>query len=194
MRDALGPACPPIRVIPNGVDGDLFDTVPEQPRTQTFLYLGRLHPLKGLDLLAEAWRLADLGPDWRLLIAGPADGAEPPNGPGIEVIGPLYGADKARALKSSACLVLPTRSENFAIVVAEALWCRTPVISTKGAPWPELGDYWVDISAEALADALRRFAAMAPADREARFAPLFAAARDRFAWPAIARSLADDPR
>ena len=194
MRDALGPACPPIRVIPNGVDGDLFDAVPEQPRTQTFLYLGRLHPLKGLDLLAEAWRLADLGPDWRLLIAGPADGAEPPSGPGIEVIGPLYGADKARALKSAACLVLPTRSENFAIVVAEALWCRTPVISTKGAPWSELGDFWVDVSAEALADALRRFAAMAPADRDTRFAPRFAAARDRFAWPTIARALANNPR
>ena len=192
MRDALGRRCPPIRVIPNGVDGDLLDAVPDRPRTQTFLYLGRLHPLKGLDLLAEAWRLADLGPDWRLLVAGPADGAEPPYAPGIEVLGPLYGEAKARALKSASCLVLPTRSENFGIVVAEALWCRTPVICTKGAPWPELGDYWVDVTAEALADALRRFAALTPAAREARFAPLFAAARERFAWPALARALADD--
>ena len=192
MRDALGRRCPPIRVIPNGVDGDLLDAVPDRPRTQTFLFLGRLHPLKGLDLLAEAWRLADLGPAWRLVVAGPADGAEPPYAPGIEVLGPLYGEAKARALKSAACLVLPTRSENFGIVVAEALWCRTPVICTKGAPWPELGEYWVDVSAEAIADALRRFAAMSPADREARFAPLFAAARERFAWPALARALADD--
>ncbi|HIV09158.1 MAG TPA: glycosyltransferase [Candidatus Spyradenecus faecavium] len=192
MTNALGSTCPPIRVIPNGVDGDLLDAVPDRPRTQTFLFLGRLHPLKGLDLLAEAWRLADLGPAWRLVIAGPADGAEPPNDPGVEVVGPLSGADKARALKSAACLVLPTRSENFGIVVAEALWCRTPVICTKGAPWPELGEYWVDVSAEALADALRRFAALTPAAREARFAPLFAAARERFAWPALARALADD--
>lgn len=192
MRDALGRRCPPIRVIPNGVDGDLLDAVPDRPRTQTFLFLGRLHPLKGLDLLAEAWRLADLGPAWRLVVAGPADGAEPPYAPGIEVLGPLYGEAKARALKSAACLVLPTRSENFGIVVAEALWCRTPVICTKGAPWPELGEYWVDVSAEALADALRRFAALTPAAREARFAPLFAAARERFAWPALARALADD--
>ena len=192
MRDALGRRCPPIRVIPNGVDGALLDSIPEQPRTQTFLFLGRLHPLKGLDLLAEAWRLADLGPAWRLVVAGPADGAEPPYAPGIEVLGPLYGEAKARALKSAACLVLPTRSENFGIVVAEALWCRTPVICTKGAPWPELGEYWVDVSAEALADALRRFAALTPAAREARFAPLFAAARERFAWPALARALADD--
>lgn len=192
MRDALGRRCPPIRVIPNGVDGDLLDAVPDRPRTQTFLFLGRLHPLKGLDLLAEAWRLADLGPAWRLVVAGPADGAEPPYAPGIEVLGPLYGEAKARALKSAACLVLPTRSENFGIVVAEALWCRTPVICTKGAPWPELGEYWVDVTAEALADALRRFAALTPAAREARFAPLFAAARERFAWPALARALADD--
>ena len=192
IRDALGRRCPPIRVIPTGVDGDLLDAVPPQPRAQTFLYLGRLHPLKGLDLLTEAWAQSGLAREgWRLVVAGPADGAEPPRGPGIEALGPLYGADKARALKSAACLILPTRSENFGIVVAEALWCRTPVICTKGAPWPALGDFWVDVSAPALAEAMRRFAAMDAAAREARFAPLFEEARRRFAWPALAQALAE---
>ena len=75
--------------------------------------------------------------------------------------------------------------------MAEALWCRTPVICTKGAPWQELGEFWVDVSAGAIADALRRFAALSPEAREARFAPLFEEARRRFAWPALARALAE---
>lgn len=192
LRDALGRRCPPIRVIPNGVDAALLDAAPDLPRTKTFLYLGRLHPIKGLDLLGEAWARSGLAAEgWRLVVAGPADGASPPSGPGIDCPGPLAGEAKARALKAAACLVLPTRSENFGLVVAEALWCRTPVICTRGAPWPELGDFWVDVSADALADALRRFAALPPEAREARFAPLFASARARFAWPLLALALAE---
>ena len=192
LRDALGRRCPPIRVIPNGVDAALLDAAPDLPRTKTFLYLGRLHPIKGLDLLGEAWARSGLAAEgWRLVVAGPADGASPPSGPGIDCPGPLAGEAKARALKAAACLVLPTRSENFGLVVAEALWCRTPVICTRGAPWPELGDFWVPVSADALADALRRFAALPPEAREARFAPLFASARARFAWPLLALALAE---
>ena len=48
-----------------------------------------------------------------------------------------------------------------------------------------------EYSAPALAEAMRRFAAMDAAAREARFAPLFEEARRRFAWPALARALAE---
>lgn len=192
LRNALNP-CPPIRVVPLGVDGALLDSVPPQPRTKTFLFLGRLHPLKGLDLLAEAWAKANL-PDWELHIAGPQEGAPLPSAPGLRILPPCHGADKARALRSAACLVLPTRSENFGLVVAEALWCRTPVICTHGAPWPELGDFWVETSADALASALQRIAALTPEAREACFASSFAKARIRFTWPTAASALASPVR
>lgn len=192
LRGAFGVACPPIWVVPLGVDGAMLDSVPPQPRAKAFLFLGRLHPLKGLDLLAEAWAKAKLWPEWGLRVVGPEDGAALPPMPGLRVLPPCHGADKARALRSAACLVLPTRSENFGLVVAEALWCRTPVICTKGAPWPELGDFWVETSADALADALRRMAALTPEARAARFAPLFDAARERFSWRACATALAGD--
>lgn len=191
LHDALGTACPPIRVVPLGVDGASLDSVPPQPRAKTFLYLGRLHPLKGLDLLAEAWAKAGLGAGWELLVIGPKEGAEVPSVPGLRMLPPCFGDGKARALRSAACLVLPTRSENFGLVVAEALWCRTPVICTRGAPWPELGDFWVETSADALADALRRMAALTPEAREARFAPLFDGARERFSWAVCAAALAE---
>lgn len=189
MREALGTACPPIRIVPNGVDGVLFDRVPAQARTKSVLYLGRLHPLKGLDLLLEAWQLLALSKEWELIIAGPADGATIPSVPGVRQLPPCYGEDKVRLLKSASIMVLPTRSENFGIIVAEALWCRTPVICTKGAPWAILGEDWVDISAEALATALKRLMALSPEAREQRFAPLFDQAATAYNWHTIATHL-----
>lgn len=189
MRDALGATCPPIREIPNGVDGALFDSVPAQPRTQTILYLGRLHPLKGIDLLLEAWEKIAPSPDWELVIAGPADGYTLPETPAVRRLPPCYGADKVRLLKSAAIFVLPTRSENFGIVVAEALWCRTPVICTKGAPWEVLGEYWTEISADALATALKTLMALTPEAREAQFKSRFDEAAEVYNWQTIARQL-----
>lgn len=190
LREVLRAPCPPIRIIPNAVNGAELDAVAEQSRTQTFLFLGRLHPLKGLDLLAEAWRIANLT-TWTLAIAGTNEGVHLPLAPRMHLLGALHGEAKVRALKSAACLILPTRSENFGMVVAEALWCRTPVICTKGAPWSELGDFWVDITAEALADAMRRMAALTDSERDARFAPLFDVAHERFSPSKIAAILAE---
>lgn len=177
---------PPIRLLPNGIDTELFDSVSAQPRRQVFLYLGRLHPLKGLDLLLEAWTLARLESAWELWIVGPDDGARLPPLPRGVIQKPACALEaKARLIKSAAAVVLPSRSENFGLVVAEALYCHTPAICTTGAPWPELGDFQVAPTSEAIADALVRFAALSEPAREARFAPLFEAAAKRFSWTEI---------
>ncbi len=118
-------------------------------RTRTVLYLGRLHPLKGLDLLADAWtRVAPAFPEWRLLIIGPDEQGMLKNlkaqacrlgvDDSVTFAEALYGEEKAQAMSAADLFVLPTRSENFGIVVAEALACGVPVITTKGAPWSEL--------------------------------------------------------
>lgn len=189
MREALGKTCPPIRIVPNGVDETAFDAVSEQPHTKTVLYLGRLHPLKGLDLLLEAWQKIAPPSDWELLIVGPNEGVSLPQSPNVRILPPRYGADKVRLLKQASIFVLPTRSENFGIAVAEALWCRTPVICTKGAPWEILGEYWVDISAEALAEALKKLIGSPPEKREAQFKGLFDRAKTAYNWRTIAEEL-----
>jgi glycosyltransferase involved in cell wall biosynthesis len=53
-------------------------------------------------------------------------------------MGPVYGERKALLLSQADLFVLPTRSDNFGIAVAEALASGVPVICTKGAPWAEL--------------------------------------------------------
>ena len=159
----------PVAIIPNGVDL-CHDYLPREPnREKTIISLGRIHPKKGLELAIEAWsRLHSGFPGWNLRIVGLGDesymnslrllsrelGTER-----IAIDGPLYGDAKMQALRSASLFILPTRNENFGMVIAEALAVGTPVITTHGAPWKglELNEcgWWVEISVGAIEKALR---------------------------------------
>ena len=135
----------PIAVIPNGV------LVPEvggreatRSRARTVLFMSRIHPKKGLIDLVEAW--ANLGKtEWRLVIAGPdEDGyrrvveeavARSGAGATVRFAGHVEGAAKDELLRSAHVFVLPSYSENFGIVVGEALAHAVPVITTTATPW-----------------------------------------------------------
>ncbi|MFT5507163.1 MAG: glycosyltransferase involved in cell wall biosynthesis [Hyphomicrobiaceae bacterium] len=164
----------PVAVIPNGVDLPVLegmskaDAVRLSERHRTVLYLGRLHPKKGIDQLVAAWaRLEANHPNWRLRIVGPSE-----NGCrrqleaqsvslGLDRVSfedGLFGADKDAAYRDAELFVLPTLNDNFGMVVAEALSHATPVICTHGAPWQGLESYgcgwWVEQGAEPLTVAL----------------------------------------
>jgi len=70
----------------------------------------------------------------------------------------LDGDDKVCALANSELFVLPTHSENFGLVIGEALAFGTPVITTKAAPWRDLETHhcgwWIENDPEALTAAL----------------------------------------
>jgi glycosyltransferase involved in cell wall biosynthesis len=141
---------------------------PPQSRRQEIIYLGRLHPLKGISILLQAWQLARQ-PGWGLQLIGPCDDvyqqqltqeiANLQIGDTVSFAGPLYGADKDQALLQSAVLVLPSFTENFGMVVVEALAHGLPVITTEGTPWRQITEKacgWVTPpQAQSLADALR---------------------------------------
>ena len=71
---------------------------------------------------------------------------------------PVYGKDKIKLFREASLFVLPTFSENFGIVIAEALASFTPVITTKGTPWDKLhktnSGWWISVGVEPLKLAL----------------------------------------
>ena len=176
----------PIHIMPIGLDLDPFLPLIEH-KQKTLLYFSRMTPIKGLDMLAEAWaclaretcEVKDKGSSyakatedregerrWKLLLVGPDDRgyveeakrffAEKCPVGSYEFRGPVFGADKYKLLASVDAMVLPTRSENWSIAVAEGMAAGLPVVCTKGAPWPCLRENWVDISVAGLEAGLRR--------------------------------------
>lgn len=159
----------PIAIIPNGVD------LPVRPggskneeSLRTALFLSRIHPKKGLLQLVDAWQIIrPIG--WRMIIAGPDEGGhraeveQAVHAAGLsrdfEFVGAVDGPDKEFLYRRADLFVLPSFSENFGVVVAEALAHCLPVITTRGTPWADLETHgcgwWIDIGVEPLALALR---------------------------------------
>jgi len=163
----------PVVLTPNGID--VPTAGPRHARERrTLLFLGRVHPKKGIDTLLRAWaRLEQQHPQWDVKIVGTG----PPeylselqrlttelNLARVTFPGPVYGSDKDATFRDADLFVLPTHSENFGLAVAEALAVGCPAIVTHGAPWEGLErnrcGWWtrdsVDAVEDALADALGR--------------------------------------
>ena len=137
----------PIAVVPNCID---VDALPVRKGTEGVkkqaLFLSRIHPKKGIEMLLDAWdNIHDSFPDWNLVIAGNGDpiyveelhGAISRMGLSrcVRLLPPRFGQDKIDLYNESALFVLPTFSENFGVVIAEALACGVPVITTTNTPW-----------------------------------------------------------
>ncbi|MEO1638560.1 MAG: glycosyltransferase [Pseudomonadota bacterium] len=143
-RDASVTRLPDIArvVIPNSVAVPATVPPPRAPDDRCrLIFLGRLHPKKGLDLLLDA--MARLPTPFVLDIYGEGDAAYVAElaakaaalAGRVRLCGPAYGEQKARALAEADLFVLPSHSENFGIAVAEALAHGTPVLTTTATPW-----------------------------------------------------------
>ena len=158
----------PVAVIPHGVALPAAHDRAAARGVRTALFMSRFHPIKGLPDLVEAWsRVRPSG--WRLLLVGPDEGGHRADverlvearGLGAEVtIRAAASEDEKPSVFAAADLfVLPTHSENFGVVVAEALAAGVPTLTTRGAPWSALEahdcGWWTDIGPDAIAAALR---------------------------------------
>lgn len=131
----LGKKCPPVEVadikrffklgsggVVSGGVGSINSQLSTHNSQLHLLYLGRRHPLKGLEYLEEA-------------VKG-IEGVE------LRVVSNAFGDEKEKVWDWCDVLVLPTLSENFGLVIAEALERGKRVITTDGAPaWGDGNDY-----------------------------------------------------
>lgn len=159
IRD-MGYKCP-VALVPNGIDipekysdQELHETIAKMSvrvEKRLLLYFGRVHPVKGLDILLHSWsQLESKHTDWDLLICGPGEldhVAEIKNLAkklkleNVQFIDGAYGEEKKALYQFAELYVLPSHTENYGMTVAESLANGTPVISTTGTPWVRLADY-----------------------------------------------------
>lgn len=196
----------PIVMAPNGVEADAMPCAEHDPqrRERVLLFLSRIHPKKGLLDLVTAWSRVRPA-NWKIRIVG-ADEANhlrdvraAVDDAGLDDVvfftDHLSGAEKWEAYRSADVFVLPSYSENFGLVIAEALGCGLPVITTQATPWAELAEadcgWWVPTGPDALEQALRAAVLLSPAERMAMGLRGRALVRERYTWPAIARLMID---
>jgi glycosyltransferase involved in cell wall biosynthesis len=135
----------PVAVVSNGIDIPAVTSAPKGGQFRTLLYLGRIHPIKGIDNLLRAWqRVAAEFPNWQLRLVGPDDAGHLAQIellknelalPRVVFAGPRYGAQKHAEYAESDLFILPSYTENFGVSVAEALAQGVPVVTTTGTPW-----------------------------------------------------------
>jgi glycosyltransferase involved in cell wall biosynthesis len=182
----------PIVIAPNGLSLNNYQR-PSQPLTsldtplvnnltkikRRILFVGRLHPKKGLDILLSAWaKLAQERKEWELVIAGPDEQSylsqlqKLARSLGIEreiqFTGMVTGDIKVALFYSADLLVLPSYSEGLPMTLLEAMACQIPVIATHACNCPDIfsaGAGWgCNPTADSLHETLK--AAMRSSDSE----------------------------
>lgn len=204
----------PICVIPNGIDLPTFspkDIVsPFSPGRKVLLYLGRIHPKKGLVQLLKAWSVAQStqGKDWMLAIAGWDQGGHEaelkrqatelgiswnketsPNN-SVLFLGPAFGDAKAAVYTRCDAFILPSLSEGLPMVVLEAWAYGKPVLMTLECNLPEgfavQAALCLEPKVESITQGLLQLFEMSPGDRQTMGQHGLALVQDRFVWPKIA--------
>jgi glycosyltransferase involved in cell wall biosynthesis len=207
----------PIATVPNGV---ALDGIPARPDRaplarahpqlagrKVLLFLGRLHPKKGLPHLVEAWAALlreGAARDWALLVAGPdqlghaAEVAARVRAleldEAVVLAGPAYGEAKRDLLAGADAFVLPSFSEGFSMAVLEAMAWRLPAVVSRqcnlDVEGPGVG-LLCEPDAVSVAARLRDLLAMSDAERGAMGARGRAEVELRYTWPTVAAQLAE---
>jgi glycosyltransferase involved in cell wall biosynthesis len=206
----------PIFIVPNGANmpprnsssgADLPEPIRGQVEGQRLvLYLGRIDPIKGLAMLLDAWAdvlrtknfqnviLAIAGPDERGY-ASRLKAAAQQHGIQDRVLFPglIEGPVKWALYRRADLFVLPSFSENFGLVVTEALACGTPVVTTTGTPWEDLAQAdagrWVPPTRSAFAAAVSDLLALPREELQAMGVRGRQLMEADYAWDVVARKM-----
>ena len=199
--------------------------LPDLPQTATnstgsrmrrLLFVGRIHPVKGLENLIRAWAMCNTQ-GWELRIVGPDAGGYEGHLKDIAVElgckedvifpGPKLGDELTREYLECDCLILPSFSENFGGVVVDAMAAGKPVIASKATPWSELEGrdavsssraskgsqrcgWWVENDPASLATAVSTMMALSDNERKSIGVNGRMLVSNKYTWPAVAQQMA----
>jgi glycosyltransferase involved in cell wall biosynthesis len=212
----------PICVIPNGVGIPTPQDVKPSCREpfpegkKVLLYLGRLHPKKGLANLLSAWsRTRFLGREWVLAIAGWdqgnyeatlkkqatelgivwTDGTKAnPRSPSLWFLGPRFGKEKEACFQSCDAFILPSFSEGLPMAVLEAWSHAKPVLMTPECNLPEgfaaEAAVRLKTTVEGIAEGLRQLNVMSSDELREMGRQGRELIAERFAWQKLADQMA----
>lgn len=180
-------------------------------------FVGRIYPVKGLDLLFKAWAMLKTKiNDWHLFLIGPDQAGymgelenlaqslnlsvrhgdvEGVGEADITFAGALFGEEKNRALLASRGMLLPSYTENFGGVVIDSLALGLPVLASTATPWEILakkgcGEQF-ELTPEALYEALLTFLQKSDADRQAMGEKGYQLVVEKYTWPSIGKQMAE---
>jgi glycosyltransferase involved in cell wall biosynthesis len=168
----------PVAVIPNAIEvKDKITKVRTEKKRLAFI--GRLHEIKNIESLIRAWAKIKNTHDWELVLVGDGEanyvqslkqlvaGLQLQN---VLFTGFLVGDEKEKIMQTLDVVVLPSFSENFGMVVGEALQNEIPVIASTGTPWDDLQTHqcgwWVNNDVETLTQTIQQAISLSNEERQ----------------------------
>jgi len=198
----------PIALIPNGIDlpdVQAVNSLAKEPPSEKkkLVFIGRLHPVKGLVELIKAFAtISQSNPDWQLVIAGSGSPSFTKQlqqlvkrlkmSDAVIFTGFLKGDEKWKLLLGASLFVAPSHSESFGVSILEALSMGVPVVTTNNTPWSEIRTRdcgWIcDVGMKPLVEVLSE--ALNTSDESLHSKGLNALAFSKnFSWPKIAEMI-----
>jgi glycosyltransferase involved in cell wall biosynthesis len=206
----------PIAVVPNGVEipqrakseaerarnQELRTDNREQPRKRIALCVTRIHPVKGLMNLVEAWSEARPS-GWRMIVAGSDEDRHQAEleaavrrrglNDAFEFVGAVDSEQKEALYNSADLFILPSHSENFGMSIAEGLAHGVPVITTRGTPWIDLLEHqcgwWAELGTGPLASALREAVSLSDQQRSEMGQRGRELVAQKYSWSRVAKEM-----